>query len=297
MSARHSFHEATARQRIAGLLDAGSFCEYLPPSARVTSPHLGALGLPVAFDDGVIVGRGRLDGEPVLIAAQEGGFLGGAVGDVHGAKIVGLLERAWVEQPQGVLLLLESGGVRLHEANAGLIAVAGVLRALLALRLAGIPTVALIGGVNGCFGGMGIVAGCCGAVVMSEQGRLGLSGPEVIETSMGVEEFDARDRALVWRAFGGKHRYLLGDAQRLVVDDFAAFRSAAAELLAAPQTLDLAALEARHAALTQRAQRYGDCDDPLDIWARAGVPEPQRVPIMDEAELIALVHGLSGGRP
>ncbi|MCK7577706.1 MAG: hypothetical protein MZV65_19180 [Chromatiales bacterium] len=46
---------------------------------------------------------------------------------------------------------------------------------------------------------------------------------------MGVEEFDARDRALVWRTFGGKHRFLLGEADRFVADDLAAFRAAAIE--------------------------------------------------------------------
>src|SRR5665213_1029133 len=78
-------------------------------------------------------------------------------------------------------------------------------------RSAGIPVIAAIGGQYGCFGGMGIAIACCDAIVMSEEGRLGLSGPEVIETAHGVEEFDSRDRALVWRTLGGKHRYLTGD--------------------------------------------------------------------------------------
>ena len=43
----------------------------------------------------------RSTGAPVLIAAQEGDFMGGAVGEVHGAKLVGLLERALREQPRG----------------------------------------------------------------------------------------------------------------------------------------------------------------------------------------------------
>ena len=223
---RHSYYEASARSRIAGILDPQSFREILPPSARAVSPHLTALDLPVAFDDGVVVGGGMLDGRSVLVAAQEGGFMGGAVGEVHGAKIVGLLERALRTRPAAVLLMLESGGVRLHEANAGLIAVSEVMRAILAARAAGIPVLAAIGGQYGCFGGMGIAARCCDAIVMSEEGRLGLSGPEVIETARGVEEFDSRDRALVWRTVGGKHRYLLGDCDRLVDDDIGEFRAA-----------------------------------------------------------------------
>ena len=39
-----------------------------------------------------------------------------------------------------------------------------------------------------------------------------MSGPEVIETNRGVEEFNSRDRALVWRTMGGKNRRLLGAA-------------------------------------------------------------------------------------
>ena len=134
--------------------------------------------------------------------------MGGGVGEVHGAKLVGLLQRALRDRPAAVLLLAESGGVRLHEANAGLIAVSEVMRALLDVRAAGIPVIVLIGGANGCFGGMGIVARCADHIVMSDIGRLAMSGPEVIEASHGVEEFDSRDRALVWRTTGGKHRWL-----------------------------------------------------------------------------------------
>ncbi len=88
---RKSYFEASARERLLGVVDAGSFREFLPPVARVTSPHLAQLDLPVAFDDGVIVGAATLAGKPVLLAAQEGAFMGGAVGEVHGAKLIGLI--------------------------------------------------------------------------------------------------------------------------------------------------------------------------------------------------------------
>lgn len=118
-----SFHEASARGRLLGVVDHGSFREFIPPEARASSPHLAMLDQPVAFDDGLIIGAGTLDGEPVLVASQEGRFLGGAIGEVHGAKLVGLVHRARAEKPRAVLVLFDSGGVRLHEANAGLIAV------------------------------------------------------------------------------------------------------------------------------------------------------------------------------
>jgi malonate decarboxylase beta subunit len=269
-------------QRLARLLDAGTFHEWLPPSERVTIPHLAQLGVPSAFDDGVAVGRAKLDGHTVFVAAQEGEFMGGGVGEVHGAKLVGLLQRALRDRPIAVLLLAESGGVRLHEANAGLIAVSEVMRALLDVRASGIPVIVLIGGLNGCFGGMGIVARCADHIVMSDMGRLAMSGPEVIEASHGVEEFDARDRALVWRTTGGKHRWLTGDCDALVEDDVAAFRAAAIAALGAAKPLTLAALEEEHELLVTRlhalpADTAGN-DEATLLWSALDIADPQRVP-------------------
>ena len=270
-----SYYEASARERIIALLDPGTFHEFLPPQDRVVSPHLKQLDTPAAFDDGVIVGKGHLAGRPVLIAAQEGGFMGGAVGEVHGAKLTGLLARAIDERPAAVLL------------NAGLIAVSEIMRAVLSLRGAGIPVLVLDGGQFGCFGGMGIVSRLCDAIIISEEGRLGLSGPEVIETTCGVEEFDSRDRALVWRTVGGKHRYLLGEAAQLVADDIDAFRAAAIAALDVKPDLSLEALDADHARLGERLERFGDCRDGLEIWSRLGIDKPEQLPLLEAAQFIA----------
>jgi len=291
MTGALSFAESSARERLARVVDAGSFHEWLPPAERLTSPHLAQLGVPSAFDDGVAIGRALLGGRPVFVAAQEGAFMGGGVGEVHGAKLVGLLRRALRERPYAVLLLAESGGVRLHEANAGLIAVSEVMRALLDVRAAGIPVLVLIGGANGCFGGMGLVARCADHVVMSDVGRLSMSGPEVIESSHGVEEFDSRDRALVWRTTGGKHRWLTGDCDVLVEDDVAAFRAAAIEGLDSSRPVTLEALEAEHALLATRLRRMSEPvegDDAVALWIRLGVAHAERVGDLDVASVRAL---------
>ena len=286
-----SYAECSARERLALIVDRGSFHEWLPPAERVTSPHLAQLGVPCAFDDGVAIGRATLSSRPVFIAAQEGEFMGGGVGEVHGAKLVGLLRRALRDRPNAVLLLAESGGVRLHEANAGLIAVSEVMRALLDVRAAGIPVIVLVGGSNGCFGGMGIVARCADRVVMSDVGRLAMSGPEVIEASHGVDEFDARDRALVWRTTGGKHRWLSGDCDVLVDDDVAAFRAAAIDALDASAPVTLKRLEDEHALLAARLRLLPDAvdgDEAVALWTRLGVADAARVPDLDVAAVRAL---------
>jgi malonate decarboxylase beta subunit len=275
-----SYFEATARQRIDGIVDEGSFVELLPPSARVVSPHLSAFDLPAAFDDGVVVGRAALEGRSILIAAQEGGFMGGSVGEVHGAKLAGLLRRALSDRPAAVLLLVESGGVRLQEANAGLIAVSEIIRGILTARAAGIAVIAGVGGAFGCFGGMGIAAACCDAIVMSEEGRLGLSGPEVIETAHGVEEFDSRDRALVWRTVGGKHRFLLGDCSRLVEGHLPGFRVALSAAIGDVSAMTLESVEREQATLERRLATFGDVGDGRDVWRSLGWPTPDDIPLM-----------------
>ena len=279
-----SYYESSARERLAGLLDADSFVEILPPTERCRSPHLAPFGVAAAFDDGVVIGRGRLEGRPVLVAAQEGAFLGGTFGEVHGAKLVGLLRGAVAaaDRPEAVLLLLDTGGVRLQEANAGEIAVADAMLALLKARAAGIPVIALLGGRAGCFGGGSLVAACCSGRAISEPGRLGVSGPEVIETTVGVEEFDARDRPLVWRVVGGRTRYLLGCADIYADDTTPAFRAAALTLIAEAPAFDaphLSKQTGRHGALTRSLAGLRDA---TEIWPRLGLP-PDTNDVTDDA--------------
>lgn len=272
-----SWLEASARQRLAAFVDLGSFAEFIGPEQRELSPHLGLFDLPEQFDDGMIVGRAALGGTEVFVAAQEGRFMGGAIGEVHGAKLAGLL-RAAAQLRRDVLILLDTGGVRLQEANAGELAIGEIIRAIVELRRGGNRVIGLIGGRAGGYGGGGLIAGCCSTLIVSEQGRISVSGPEVIETNMGVEEFDSRDRALVWRTMGGKHRYLIGGADMFVEDDPDAFRQAALAALHRPARLELTTLQAEQQRLERRLQRFGDARDGTDIWSALGIGDPETIP-------------------
>jgi len=291
---KSGWFDATARQRVTGLLDLGSFTEFIGPSERVQSPHLKMFGLPSAFDDGVIIGRGKLKGKDVLIAAQEGQFMGGTFGEVSGAKMLGLMRAArdHKELPQTVLLLLDSGGVRLQEANAGELAVAELMRAIVQARCAGVAVIALVGGKSGAFGGAGLTAATCSRIVISEQGRIGVSGPEVIETNKGVEEFDAQDKALVWSTDGGKNRRLIGGADAFAEDSMDGFRAAAETVLAKVPSLDLKTMQAEQERLTARQQRLGACDDAVSMWRVLGIKDPEAVRDMDGKDLTALANGI-----
>ena len=280
-----SWYEASARQRIGAVVDAGSFHEFIGPELRETSPHLGIFDLPEQFDDGIVIGRGRLDGRALLLAAQEGRFMGGAFGEVHGAKLTGLLRAARLLH-QDVLILFDTGGVRLQEANAGELAIAEIMRAVIDARRAAVRVIGLIGGRAGCYGGGSLIAGTCSTLIVSEQGRISVSGPEVIETNKGVEEFDSRDRALVWRTMGGKHRYLLGGADLFVDDEASAFREAAIHALQAKGRCDLALLEAEQERLEQRLQRFGEAEDAVQIWQTIGINRPTDIPGLATEEFL-----------
>ena len=285
-----SWYEATARERVAGLLDADSFQEFIEPTARQVSPHLALFDLPEAFDDGIIVGRGAIQGKAVLLAAQEGRFMGGTFGEVHGAKLVGLLRYARDHAPQTVLLLLDTGGVRLQEANVGELAVSEIIRAILEARSAGVAVMALVGGRAGAFGGGGIITACCSRVVISEQGRTSVSGPEVIETNLGVEEFDSQDRPLVWRTTGGKTRRLLGGADAYVADRVGSFRDAAMALAGHAPPFNLETLEREQARLATRLERFGQCRDTPEIWQKMGLHDPAAVADLSDEDFQRLAQ-------
>jgi malonate decarboxylase beta subunit len=281
-----SYLEATARRRIAGLLDPASFHEFIPPTLKRISPHLGLFDAPVAFDDGAIIGEGKIDGRDVYIFAQEGKFRGGSLGEVHSAKITGLLRRAAQRRPVAVIGLFDSGGVRLEEANAGEIGATEIIRGIFDAQKAGVTVIGLLGGGTGCFGGAGIMSCCCDTLIASEEGRLSVSGPEVIETVMGVEAFDSRDRALVWRTTGGKNRFLFGTVNELVDDHIPAFRSAVIRALKAPKPLSVTNLKHDLERLKRRIEAYGKCSDATQIWQKMGL-NAENVAEMSSQELKA----------
>ena len=230
-----SFVELGARQRARALLDDGSFRELIDPFDRVTSPWLPKQGIVTQADDGVVVAKGSIDGQPAVLAAIEGAFQGGSMGEVGGAKIAGALELAAEANRNGIptraVLLLETGGVRLQEANLGLAAIAEIQAAIVELREYQ-PVIGVIAGSVGCFGGMGIAAGLCSYLILTREARLGLNGPQVIEQEAGIEEYDSANRPFIWSLTGGEQRHASGLADSYVADDTDAIRAELHKLFA-----------------------------------------------------------------
>lgn len=219
---KQDFIELSARERAKALLDEGTFRELLDPFARVMSPWLVKQNIVPQADDGVVIAKGSIQERPVVLISIEGLFQGGSLGEVGGAKIAGALELAVEDNLKGIptaaILLLETGGVRLQEANLGLAAIAEIQAAIVNLRQYQ-PVIAVVAGSVGCFGGMSISAGLCSYIVMTQEGRLGLNGPQVIEQEAGVQEYNAKDRPFIWSITGGNQRFASGLADAYVDDD------------------------------------------------------------------------------
>ncbi|EOL8935207.1 biotin-independent malonate decarboxylase subunit beta [Cronobacter dublinensis] len=230
-----SFIELRARERARALLDEGSFRELLDPFEQVMSPWLGKQGIVPQADDGMVVAKGTINGQPAVVIAIEGTFQGGSMGEVSGAKMAAALELAAEDNRNGIptqaVLCLETGGVRLQEANLGLAAIADIHAAIVDLRRY-TPVVGIVAGTVGCFGGMSIAAALCSYLIVTREARLGLNGPQVIEQEAGVEEYDSRDRPFIWSMTGGEVRYESGFVDALVGDGVNAVKTAMNEAIA-----------------------------------------------------------------
>jgi biotin-independent malonate decarboxylase beta subunit/biotin-independent malonate decarboxylase gamma subunit len=234
--ARHSFLEGDALERATALLDPHGAQVLCGPFDRLESPWLEPQGIVPQADDGVVIARGTLDGRAAVIASIEQGFQGGGTGEVSGAKISQALRLAADDsragRPTAAVVLFETGGVRLQEANLGLNAVAEICSAVLDLRPLA-PVIGVVAGEVGSFGGMSIAAALCTQLIITPQGRIGLNGPAVIEQEAGIDEFDSGDRALIWSIDGGEQRTAIGLADKLVADDCALIRAAVIEAVEA----------------------------------------------------------------
>ncbi|MEN0577932.1 malonate decarboxylase beta subunit [Phytobacter palmae] len=230
-----SFIELKARQRAQALLDEGSYRELLDPFEGIVSPWLGAQGIVPQADDGMVVAKGTINGKPAIVVAIEGAFQGGSMGEVSGAKMAAALELAAEDNRNGIptqaVLSLETGGVRLQEANLGLAAIADIHAAIVDLRRY-TPVVGIVAGTVGCFGGMSIAAALCSYLIVTREARLGLNGPQVIEQEAGIEEYDSRDRPFIWSMTGGEVRYQSGLVDALVGDGVNAVKAAMNDALA-----------------------------------------------------------------
>ena len=119
VAAQHAKGKLTARERIALLVDEGSFEEI---GALVThrSKNFG-LDKQVFLGDGVITGYATVNDRPVYLFSQDFTVLGGSLAEAHAEKICRIMDLA-MKNGAPVIGLNDSGGARIQE---GVVSLAG----------------------------------------------------------------------------------------------------------------------------------------------------------------------------
>ncbi len=160
----------TARERIARLLDAGSFVE------------LDALLSRNGDYSGVVTGSGTVQDRPVYVFAQDFTVHGGAMGEMQAQKICKLLDLA-AKNPAPVIALCDSAGVRVDEGARAMNAFSRIYAKM--AQLSGVcPILSLI--LGPVVGGAAMMAQLADFSIQAETvGRLMVYGPQVVSAMTG----------------------------------------------------------------------------------------------------------------
>ncbi len=109
---QHQKKKLTARERIAYLLDEGSFEEMGILVTHRTTDF--GMDKEIYFGDGVVTGYGTIDGRLVYVYAQDFTVFGGALSETHAEKICKVMDLA-MKVGAPVIGLNDSGGARIQE--------------------------------------------------------------------------------------------------------------------------------------------------------------------------------------
>jgi acetyl-CoA carboxylase carboxyltransferase component len=180
---QHEQGKLTARERIARLVDAGTFTE-LGIHAGIHHSVRGLEGRE-APADGVITGYGRVDGRMVAVCAYDFTVMAGSMGTTGELKVARLRELA-LSKRMPFVWLLDSAGARIQEAVGSLFAGSGHLFREEVVASGVIPQVAALMGP--CAAGTAYIPGLADFVPMvSGRGSMALAGPHLVRAAVGED--------------------------------------------------------------------------------------------------------------
>ncbi len=180
---QHEAGKLTARERIALLVDEGTFTE-LGIHGR---PHFSQRTMDgvQAPADGVITGYGRVDGRTVAVCAYDFTVMAGSMGMTGELKVTRLRELA-LTQRMPFVWLLDSAGARIQEAVGSLFAGSGHLFRDEVIASGVIPQVAALMGP--CAAGTAYIPGLADFVPMvTGRGSMALAGPHLVRAAVGED--------------------------------------------------------------------------------------------------------------
>ncbi len=179
---QHDEGKLTARERIAGLLDPGSFVEeFMLAETQCSDFGMAEKRQPT---DGVVAGYGKIEGRAVYVFAQDRTVLAGAVGSAHAEKIAYVIQTA---RRLGVPIigLYDSVGARIQEGLSVTTAI-GKIFFENSITSGAVPQISAIMGP--CIGVASYSPALMDFVVMVQgTSQMFITGPPVIKEVLGEE--------------------------------------------------------------------------------------------------------------
>ena len=179
---QHDAGKKTARERIAALLDAGSFVEVDAfVEHRSNEFNMAETKAP---GEGVVTGYGTVDGRLVFVYSQDFTVIGGSLGEMHAKKICKVMDMA-VKMGAPIIGMNDSGGARIQE---GIAALSGFGEIFKRNTLASgvVPQISVIMGP--CAGGAVYSPAITDFVFMVEKtSQMFITGPAVIKSVTGED--------------------------------------------------------------------------------------------------------------
>ena len=180
---QHAQEKLTARERLALLIDEGTFVE-MGIHGR---PHFSqrAMEGKDAPADGVITGYGKVDGRLVAVCAYDFTVMAGSMGMTGELKVTRLRELALTKRIP-FIWLLDSAGARIQEAVGSLFAGSGHLFREEVVMSGVIPQIAALMGP--CAAGTAYIPGLADFVPMVKgRGSMALAGPHLVRAAVGED--------------------------------------------------------------------------------------------------------------
>ncbi|WP_405644141.1 acyl-CoA carboxylase subunit beta [Streptomyces uncialis] len=179
---QHAKGKLTARERIALLLDKGSFTEIEP----LRRHRVSGFGLEAKrpYTDGVVTGWGTVEGRTVFVYAHDFRIFGGALGEAHAQKIHKIMDLA-VAAGAPLVSLNDGAGARIQEGVSALAGYGGIFSRN--TRASGvIPQISVM--LGPCAGGAAYSPALTDFVfAVRGISQMFITGPDVVQAVTGEE--------------------------------------------------------------------------------------------------------------
>ena len=136
-------------------------------------------------EEAIIIGKGKLEGAEIVVAAFEFRYMGGSMGGAVGTKFVQAVDEA-ISSKTPFICFSTSGGARMQESMVSLMQMAKTSAALEKLKEAKIPYISVM--IDPIYGGVSASIAMLGDINIAEPNALvGFAGRRVIEQTVRVD--------------------------------------------------------------------------------------------------------------